>query len=88
MLENVQSRVNTLFRVENPTADDALIRVSQALIMNYPKLIYGYNNLGSLYGAKKQYAKALVYLKKALKINPNDMGVRRNIELIESRKKQ
>ena len=59
-----------------------LINVSEALIQYYPNKVYGYANLGSLYGATKQYDKARKYYEKALEIDPNDLIVKNNLENI------
>lgn len=83
MLENVQGHISTLFRADNPTADDALIRASETMIKCYPAVIYGYSNLGVLHLAKKNYDKADGYLRKALSINPNDEIVKGNIEFLK-----
>ncbi len=87
MLENIQGQISYLFRADDPTADDALIRASEALIKCYPEITYGYSNLGVLYLSKKEYDKADSYLKQALAIDPNDEIVKGNIELLKKNRK-
>lgn len=87
MIENIQSDIAKLFRLEDTVADDALIRISETMIACYPEIIYGYSNLGVLYLAKKEYIKADEYLKKALQIDPDDEIVKANVETLKKNHK-
>lgn len=87
MLENIQTRTLSLFNVDTPAADDAMLRLSKTMISCYPDVIYGYSNLGVLHLAKKEYAKAEEYLNKALKIDPKDEIVKGNMELLKKSRK-
>ncbi len=84
MLDNVQGRVAGLFDVGDPSADQSVIRASQAMIKHYPGVIFGYADLGVMYLAKKDYQKAGDYLQRALKIDPNDEIVKGNIAKLEA----
>jgi tetratricopeptide (TPR) repeat protein len=86
MLENVQSKINQLFRAEDEIADKMLIKASEAMIKYYPKVIYGYSNLGVIYLATGKYDPAEKYIKQALAINPGDPIVRGNLEILKQRK--
>jgi tetratricopeptide (TPR) repeat protein len=57
-----------------------LINVFQALIEYYPNKVYGYANLGLLYGATKRYDEARKYYEKALEIDSSDEVVRANLK--------
>jgi tetratricopeptide (TPR) repeat protein len=83
MIQNILPRTSVLFRADNPTADEALMNVSQAMIEYYPDKIYGYANLGVLYLARKKYDLAENYFKQALKIDPNDQIVLGNLETLK-----
>jgi tetratricopeptide (TPR) repeat protein len=87
MIENIQSDIEKLFRIEDSIADDALLRISQTMITCYPDVIYGYANLGGLYLAKQEYDKADEYFRKALQIDPNDEIVKANVETLKKRRK-
>jgi Flp pilus assembly protein TadD len=56
------------------------------MIKYYPKVIYGYSNLGVIYLATGKYDLAEKYIKKALAINPGDPIVRGNLEILKQRK--
>ncbi len=88
MLENVQAKVQKLLYVDTASSDSALLQASEALIKYYPKSIYGYANLGGLYLAKNDYKQAEKYLKKALKIDPDDQIVKTNLQTLEERSKR
>jgi tetratricopeptide (TPR) repeat protein len=51
------------------------INVFEALIQYYPNKVYGYANLGSLYGATKRYDEARKYYEKSLEVGPADLVV-------------
>ncbi len=87
MLENVQSKINHLFRAEDEIADKMLIKVSETLIQYYPKVIYGYSNLGVMYLATGKYALAEKHINQALAIDPGDPIVKGNLKILEERKK-
>jgi tetratricopeptide (TPR) repeat protein len=86
MLENVQSRVEQLFRSKDEVADRMLIRVSEAMIQHYPGVIYGYSNLGVIYLATGKYGLAEKYIKQALAIDPDDPVVKGNLKILNQRK--
>lgn len=88
MMQNVLSKTHFLFRLENPKADEALKKVSEALIQYYPKKVYGYSNLGALYLAKKDYPLAKKYLQEASQIDPKDEVVQKNILQAQKLSKQ
>ncbi len=85
MIENVLVRTHKLFRAEDPVADEALVRASQALIEHYPELVYGYANLGALHLAQGRHEKARHYLERALEVDPEDEIVRGNLRALEKR---
>jgi tetratricopeptide (TPR) repeat protein len=87
MLENVQSKIQLLFRAEDEIADKMLIKVSEAMIQYYPEVIYGYSNLGVIYLATGKYALAEKYINRALAIDPDDPIVKGNLKILEERKK-
>ena len=86
MLENVQSRIQQLFRAEDEVADRMLIKVSEAMIKYYPEVIYGYSNLGVIYLATGKYDLAEKYINQALAINPDDSIVKGNLEILKKRR--
>jgi tetratricopeptide (TPR) repeat protein len=86
MLENVQERVKQLFNAEKEEADNALKTVAEAMIKEYPDVIYGYANLGVLYLANNKLALAEKYLNQALTIDPNDKIVLGNLRILKERK--
>jgi tetratricopeptide (TPR) repeat protein len=86
MLENVQSKINQLFRAEDEIADKMLIKVSEMMIKYYPEVIYGYSNLGVIYLATEKYGLAEKYINQALAIGPDDPVVRDNLKVLKQRK--
>jgi len=86
MIGNIQSYVNKLFYVGTEAADEALEKISRAMINTYPKIVYGYSNLGVLYLAKKDYDQAEKNLKIALEIAPEDEIVKGNFEKLQNLK--
>lgn len=86
MIENIQARTNELFYVGSKEADRALINISEAMIKEYPEIIYGYSNLGVLYLARKQYEQSEKYLKLAMTIAPNDEIVKGNFKKLQEMK--
>jgi Flp pilus assembly protein TadD len=56
-----------------------LNNVSEALIQYYPNKVYGYANLGSLYGATKRHDEARKYYEKALEVDPGDEIIKGNL---------
>jgi tetratricopeptide (TPR) repeat protein len=88
MLENVQAKISLLFHAEHQEADAAIEDVSEALIEEFPEVIYGYANLGVLYLATQQYASAEHYLNQALGIDPQDEIVNGNLEILRKKKIQ
>jgi tetratricopeptide (TPR) repeat protein len=82
MIQGLLQRTAVLFRLESEEGDRLLINVSEALIQYYPNKVYGYANLGSLYGATKRYDEARKYYEKALEVDPNDLIVKSNLENI------
>ena len=87
MLQNIASNCSALFSAENELADKALETVSQSLIENYPKEVYGYANLGGLYAAKMEYKKSYEYYSQALKVAPEDEIVLQNMKHLKSLEK-
>jgi tetratricopeptide (TPR) repeat protein len=87
MLENVQSKIQQLFRAEDQIADKMLIKVSEVMIQYYPEVIYGYSNLGVIYLATGKYDLAEKYINQALAINPDDPVVKGNLNTLKQRKK-
>jgi tetratricopeptide (TPR) repeat protein len=80
MIQGLLPRTAMLFRLESEEGDRLLINVSEALIQYYPNKVYGYANLGSLYGATKKYDEARKYYEKALEIDPGDSLVKDNLD--------
>lgn len=80
MIQGLLPRTAMLFRLESEEGDRLLINVSEALIQYYPNKVYGYANLGSLYGATKRYDEARKYYEKALEIDPSDEVVKSNLK--------
>ena len=87
MLKNVQSKVQQLFRAEDEIADKMLVKVSEAMIKYYPKVIYGYSNLGVIYLATGKYSLAEKYINQALAIDPDDPIVKGNLKILKEREK-
>lgn len=88
MLENVQGKVFDLFHIESEDADAAIQRVSEALIEEFPEVIYGYANLGVLYLATERYELAEDYLNQALRIDPQDEIVNGNLEMLQQKQEE
>jgi tetratricopeptide (TPR) repeat protein len=86
MLENVQSKIQQLFKAEDEIADKKLIQVSEAMIRYYPEVIYGYSNLGAVYLATRNYDLAEKYINQALAIDPDDPVVKGNLKILKQRK--
>ena len=82
MIQGLLPRTAMLFRLESEEGDRLFINVSEALIQYYPNRVYGYANLGSLYGATKEYDKARKYYEKALEIDPSDEVVQQNLSYL------
>ena len=80
MIQGLLPRTAALFRLETEEGDRLLISVSEALIQYYPNKVYGYANLGALYGATKRYDEARKYYEKALEVDPDDEVVKINLE--------
>lgn len=87
MLQNVQSRIQQLFRAGDEIVDKMLIKVSEAMIQYYPEVIYGYSNLGVIYLANGKYELAEKYINQALAIDPDDPVVKGNLNVLKQRKK-
>jgi tetratricopeptide (TPR) repeat protein len=87
MLDNVQSKISNLFRVGSKETDQIVEAVSKAMIKAYPKVIYGYSDLGVLYLAQKRYDLAENFLNQAIAIDPNDEIVIGNLKLLREKKK-
>jgi tetratricopeptide (TPR) repeat protein len=60
-----------------------LINVFEALIQYYSNKVYGYTNLGSLYGATKRYDEAREYYEKTLEVNNKELSFSRISTLLE-----
>jgi tetratricopeptide (TPR) repeat protein len=82
MIKNLLPRTAMLFRLESGKGVRLLINVCEALIQYYPNKVYGYANLGSLYGATKRYDEARKYYEKALEVDMGDEVVKINLELL------
>jgi tetratricopeptide (TPR) repeat protein len=80
MIQGLLPRTAMLFRLESEEGDRLLVNVSEAWIQYYPNKVYGYANLGSLYGATKRYDEARKYYKKALGVDPSDSVVKMNLK--------
>lgn len=80
MIQSILPRTSTFFRLNNEIGDKQLEKVSNALIKYYPKSIYGYANMGTLFMAKKDYDKAESYYQKALAIDSTDQIILSNLE--------
>ena len=87
MIQNILPRTHTMFRSDTPETDKELKKVSKALVKYYPKVIYGYANLGVYHLVNKEYDTAEKYLKQALKIDPNDEIVKGNLQRLEELRK-
>jgi len=88
MLENVQARVNQLFHARSEQADQALEAVSEAMIKEYPNVIYGYSNLGVFYLVNGKYDFAEKYLNQAIAIDPKDEIVQGNLSILKEKMAQ
>jgi len=84
MIQGLLPRTAMLFRLESEEGDRLLINVSEALIQYYPNKVYGYANLGSLYGATKRYDEAKKYYEKALEVDPSDEVVLQNLKALKA----
>ncbi len=87
LIQNVLARTEAMFRAESPAADRELQRVSAALVRLYPKLIYGYANLGAYHLARNELDQAEKYLRQALAIDPADEVVLGNLKVLEKMRK-
>jgi len=87
MLDNVQSKINGLFHIDSEETDQVVEAVSSAMIREYPRVIYGYSDLGALYLAQKKYDLAEKYLNQAFAIDPTDEIVRGNLKLLREKRK-
>jgi tetratricopeptide (TPR) repeat protein len=87
MLDNVQSKINGLFHIDSEETDQVAEAVSSAMIREYPRVIYGYSDLGVLYLAQKKYDLAEKYLNQAFAIDPKDEIVRSNLKLLREKRK-
>ncbi len=87
MIQNILPRTHAMFRADTPETDKELKKVSKALVKYYPKVIYGYANLGVYHLVNKEYDTAEKYLKQALKIDPNDEIVKGNLQRLEELRK-
>jgi tetratricopeptide (TPR) repeat protein len=79
MLNNIQAYLNKLFQEENLSSDSIIVSVSDKMIEIYPKIIYGYNNLGAINYFNKNYSVSMEYFLEAEKINPQDILVLANL---------
>lgn len=84
MLENIQAEASALFHIGTEESDESFIKISETMIREYPEIVYGYSNLGTLYLANKQYTSAEKYLKKAISIAPEDEIVKSNLVKLKS----
>jgi len=88
MIQNILPRTSTFFRLNSKVGDKQLEKVSRALIKYYPKSIYGYSNMGTLFMVKKEYDKAESYYAKALAIDSTDEIVLSNLEHLKKLRSQ
>lgn len=88
MLNNVQGKVHDLFYQENQDSDAAIVKISEAMIKEFPEVIYGYASLGGFYLATKKYDLAEKYLRQAQRIDPNDDVVKANLETLHKRREK
>jgi tetratricopeptide (TPR) repeat protein len=72
ILENIQSRIYGLFQLASPSTDSLVMILSAALMQHYPKSVYGYSSLGSMYSMQGEYDSALPLLTEAYKIDSKD----------------
>ncbi len=79
MLDNIQAYIKGLFDVGQDSTDSLLVDVSEVMIKDYPDLIYGYNNIGSILSVQGNNEKALTYFQEANKIDPQDILVLSNM---------
>jgi hypothetical protein len=87
MLGNIQSKINDLFHVDSEETDNVVEAVSDAMIREYPRVIYGYSDLGVLYLAQKKYDLAEKYLNQASAIDPKDEIVKGNLKILREKRK-
>ena len=85
MLENVQSYINGLFQLGKSNVDSMIVKISEVMIKDYPKLIYGYNNIGTILSVREEYEQALKYFHTANEIDPTDILVLSNMAEIYTR---
>ena len=83
MLDNIQGRAEMLFQQEDAKADQAFLDISNALVNGYPELIYGYNDLGTMFLLRKDFANAEKFLRQAERIDRHDEVVQRNLAKLE-----
>jgi len=88
MIQSILPRTSTFFRLNSEVGDKQLKKVSNALIKHYPKSVYGYANMGTLYMAKKDYDKAENYYKEALAIDSTDEIILSNLEHLKKLRSQ
>ncbi len=88
MIQSILPSTSKFFRLNNEIGDKELEKVSNALIKHYPKSIYGYANMGTLFMAKKDYDKAESYYKKAAAIDSSDEIILSNLEYLKKLRSQ
>ncbi len=79
VLENVQTRISNLFRLETEYADSLLLVLSHKMIQTFPHSAYGYSNIGSYYGVNEMYDSSTVYFEQAYDIDSSDVIVIMNL---------
>ncbi len=79
MLSSIQSYQTQLYETENDALVDNMERIAAAILKYYPEDVRSLSNISVAYLIRKDYDRALEYLRKAEKINPKDPVVLGNI---------
>jgi len=79
MLSAIQDYLGQLYATEDDRLLDNMIQIGEATLKHYPKSVEILSTTSVAFLLKKDYDKALVYLKQAEQLNPKDYIVLNNI---------
>jgi tetratricopeptide (TPR) repeat protein len=84
-LESIQDGIYSLSEKNTPQTDSIIVEVSNSLVKEYPKCIYGYNNLGTVFFMNNRLDKARQYFEIAYKLDETDVIVLKNLASINTK---